>query len=109
MIAANDKRFTLCAVRHGYNETRARVVPGSSATAWRFYAPCIAAYAIPEGALTEAERAALGTWRAVRVDGVVGYLRRAAFDAWEPLMVTVEPVTLARRRRVLLSRLQDVA
>ena len=73
MIDVDDQRWMACTVTHGFNETRARVAPGASAVAWRFYLPAVQAAHIP--ALTDAERKTVCEEQGV---GLLGRKRKKA-------------------------------
>jgi hypothetical protein len=96
MIKPYDPRFMECTITHGFGEARARVAPDDPATAWRFCVPTIQACYIPRQLLTDAERAMCGAYVPVRVNGVVGYLRKASIAAWSPLCLQAAPEVRAR-------------
>lgn len=103
MIKPYDPRFTECTVRYGYNEPRARIAPNDSRCAWRFTSLAIQAHYIPPKKLTPSERAWCGAYVPVRVNGVVGYVKKAAFSAWEPLRLTIDSRVLSRQGKLALA------
>lgn len=103
MIDVGDQRWTACTVTHGFNETRARVAPGSDKTAWRFYLPSVQAAHIP--VLTDAEREWCGDWTPVLFNGTVGYLRKASIRPHEPGRLLVDVRLVEKRRQVWLTKI----